>query len=78
MGKKSDAQDALTAADAAGAGAHGFQDGAALDGFQESVVLALVARELDGFIEALDRTAILETVRTGSCGVGRGERILKI
>jgi acetolactate synthase-1/3 small subunit len=23
-------------------------------------------------------TAILETVRTGSCGVGRGERILKI
>ena len=34
--------------------------------------------KLDGFIEALDRTAILETVRTGSCGVGRGERILKI
>jgi acetolactate synthase-1/3 small subunit len=35
-------------------------------------------RKLDAFIEALDRTAILETVRTGSCGVGRGERVLKI
>jgi acetolactate synthase-1/3 small subunit len=35
-------------------------------------------RKLDAFIEALDRTAILETVRTGSCGVGRGERILKV
>ncbi len=35
-------------------------------------------RKLDAFIEALDRTSILETVRTGSCGVGRGERILKI
>jgi acetolactate synthase-1/3 small subunit len=34
--------------------------------------------KLDAFIEALDRTAILETVRTGSCGVGRGERVLKI
>lgn len=34
--------------------------------------------KLDAFIDALDRTAILETVRTGSCGVGRGERVLKI
>ena len=30
------------------------------------------------FIDALDRGAILETVRTGVCGIGRGERILKI
>jgi len=30
------------------------------------------------FIEALDRSAILETVRTGVSGIGRGERILKI
>ena len=30
------------------------------------------------FIDALDRSAILETVRTGVCGIGRGERILKI
>lgn len=34
--------------------------------------------KLDAFIEALDRAAILETVRTGSSGIGRGERILKI
>jgi acetolactate synthase-1/3 small subunit len=33
--------------------------------------------KLDAFIEATDRTAILETVRTGCSGVGRGERILK-
>jgi acetolactate synthase small subunit len=28
-------------------------------------------------LEAIDRSAILETVRTGSSGIGRGERILK-
>ena len=34
--------------------------------------------KLDAFIEATDRSAILETVRTGCSGVGRGERILKV
>lgn len=34
--------------------------------------------KMQAFINSLDRTAILETVRTGSCGVGRGERILKL
>ena len=34
--------------------------------------------KLDAFIDAIDRAAILETVRTGSSGIGRGERILKI
>ncbi|HAN55884.1 MAG TPA: acetolactate synthase small subunit [Betaproteobacteria bacterium] len=34
--------------------------------------------KLDAFIEALDQTAILETVRTGASGIGRGERILKV
>ena len=29
----------------------------------------------DAFLEAIDRSAILETVRTGACGIGRGERI---
>jgi len=33
--------------------------------------------KLDAFIEAIDRSAILETVRTGCSGVVRGERILK-
>ena len=32
----------------------------------------------DAFLEAIDRTAILETVRTGSSGIGRGERILRV
>jgi acetolactate synthase-1/3 small subunit len=35
-------------------------------------------QKMQAFIEALDRTAILETVRTGACGVGRGERILRV
>ena len=34
--------------------------------------------KLDAFIDALDRAAILETVRTGASGIGRGERILKV
>jgi acetolactate synthase I/III small subunit len=34
--------------------------------------------KLDAFLEAIDRAAILETVRTGSSGIGRGERILRI
>jgi acetolactate synthase-1/3 small subunit len=34
--------------------------------------------KLDAFIEAIDRAAILETVRTGTSGIGRGERILRV
>ncbi|MCM5572058.1 acetolactate synthase small subunit [Burkholderiaceae bacterium FT117] len=34
--------------------------------------------KLDAFIDALDRAAILETVRTGSSGIARGERVLKV
>ncbi|WP_459617442.1 acetolactate synthase small subunit [Bordetella sp. 2513F-2] len=34
--------------------------------------------KIQAFIEALDRSAILETVRTGVSGIGRGERILKL
>ena len=33
--------------------------------------------KLDAFIDALDRSAILETVRTGASGIARGERVLK-
>ncbi|MCS6944040.1 MAG: acetolactate synthase small subunit [Sutterellaceae bacterium] len=36
------------------------------------------AAKLDAFIQAVDRSAILETVRTGSSGIGRGERILRV
>ncbi|HEV3020454.1 MAG TPA: acetolactate synthase small subunit [Burkholderiaceae bacterium] len=34
--------------------------------------------KLDAFIRAIDRAAILETVRTGSSGIGRGERVLRV
>jgi acetolactate synthase-1/3 small subunit len=34
--------------------------------------------KLDAFLQALDRSAILETVRTGASGIGRGERILRV
>ena len=34
--------------------------------------------KLDSFIQAIDETLILETVRTGVSGIGRGERILKV
>jgi acetolactate synthase-1/3 small subunit len=30
------------------------------------------------FLEAIDRSSILETVRTGCSGIGRGERILRL
>ena len=32
----------------------------------------------DAFLQAIDRGLILETVRTGAAGIGRGERILKV
>ena len=34
--------------------------------------------KLDAFIESIDRASILETVRSGGSGIGRGERILKV
>ena len=35
-------------------------------------------RKLDAFIEALDPGAIMETVRTGTSGIGRGNRVLRV
>lgn len=34
--------------------------------------------KLDAFIQAIDSGLILETVRTGVSGIGRGDRILKV
>jgi acetolactate synthase-1/3 small subunit len=34
--------------------------------------------KLDNFLDAIGRELILETVRTGASGIGRGERILKL
>lgn len=36
------------------------------------------SEKLDSFLENLPKSLILETVRTGAAGIGRGERILKI
>ena len=36
------------------------------------------SRDLDQFLKAVDTKLILETVRTGLSGLGRGERILKV
>jgi len=43
-----------------------------------TIELTGVQDKLLAFIDALDRSAILETVRTGVSGIGRGERILKL
>jgi acetolactate synthase I/III small subunit len=34
--------------------------------------------KLDAYLEAINRELILETVRTGACGVGRGEWVMKV
>ena len=34
--------------------------------------------KLDAYIESIDKAAILEIVRTGASGIGRGDRILKV
>ncbi len=43
-----------------------------------TIELTGTGAKLDAFLEALDKHAILETVRTGASGIGRGDRILKI
>jgi len=43
-----------------------------------TVELTGTGSKLDAFIEAMERGNILETVRTGASGIGRGERILKL
>ena len=54
--------------------------GRVIDVTEKSYTIELTGdtEKLDAFIEAIDRSAILETVRTGTSGIGRGERILRI
>ena len=42
-----------------------------------TIELTGTTEKLDAFLEALDRGVILETVRTGVSGIGRGEWVLK-
>ncbi len=43
-----------------------------------TIELTGAGSKLDSFLQAIDRNLILETVRTGACGIGRGTRILKL
>jgi acetolactate synthase-1/3 small subunit len=43
-----------------------------------TIELTGTGSKLDSFLHAIDRNLILETVRTGSSGIGRGDRILKL
>lgn len=54
--------------------------GRIIDVTDKSYTIELTGNQekIQAFIEALDRSAILETVRTGVSGIGRGERILKL
>jgi len=54
--------------------------GRIIDVTEKSYTIELTgdASKLDAFIQGVDRTAILETVRTGTSGIGRGERILRV
>jgi len=43
-----------------------------------TIELTGTGEKLDAFLEALGKSVILETVRTGACGIGRGEWVLKV
>ena len=53
--------------------------GRIIDVTESTYVMELTgpSEKLDAFIGAIDKGLILETVRTGVCGIGRGDRILK-
>ena len=43
-----------------------------------TIELTGTGSKLDSFLQAIDRTLIIETVRTGASGIGRGDRVLKL
>ncbi len=43
-----------------------------------TIELTGTSSKLDAFLEAVERSAVLETVRTGASGIGRGEWTLKV
>ncbi|MBI5920090.1 MAG: acetolactate synthase small subunit [Betaproteobacteria bacterium] len=54
--------------------------GRIIDVTESAYVIELTGNnaKLDAFLEAIGSALILETVRTGVCGIGRGDRILKV
>ena len=43
-----------------------------------TIELTGTGAKLDAFLQALEEGVVLETVRTGASGIGRGERILRV
>jgi acetolactate synthase-1/3 small subunit len=54
--------------------------GRIIDVTESSYVIELTGNtaKMGAFLDAIDSSLILETVRTGVCGIGRGDRILKV
>jgi acetolactate synthase-1/3 small subunit len=54
--------------------------GRIIDVTDSSYVVELTGTQdkLNSFINAIDRDLVLETVRSGVCGIGRGDRVLKL
>ena len=54
--------------------------GRIIDVTESSYVIELTGNtaKLYAFLDTIDRSLILETVRTGVCGIGRGDRILRV
>ena len=54
--------------------------GRIIDVTESTYVIELTGNtgKLDAFLGTIDASLILETVRTGVCGIGRGDRILKV
>ncbi len=43
-----------------------------------TIELTGTSYKLDAFLKAIEPSAVLETVRTGACGIGRGEWVLRV
>jgi acetolactate synthase I/III small subunit len=43
-----------------------------------TIELTGTGAKLDAFLQSIEPGVILETVRTGASGIGRGERILRV
>lgn len=54
--------------------------GRIIDVTESSYVIELTGTQdkLDSFVGAIEPALVLETVRSGVCGIGRGDRVLKI
>ena len=43
-----------------------------------TIELTGTSSKLDAFLESIDNNTVLETMRTGACGIGRGEWVLRV